>query len=996
MSFVFNHTTPSPTLLQRWMKKVNALGSQPRVVVELDKYSHVPGIKQKFEVVELIRSSSLRYVASAGYIGSLYEEPEIGNQRLEYIKCASKHAVDTLNLDEHAHYFLLAVCRHETQFGTAGKGVKSKGSFVLGYGCPADCKNEYSGILTQFYYGAKRYKEALRSRLNTIAARGGLTRDDVAYFHDGGDKGTAYKWSADRENWISKVWQYYQEIRSNPSQWNCSGAFTFTASTASLSDPVFPVEGLDFDKGAYVSSHHGSRNSKRPNHKGIDIVSTDGINGKWAVAAYAGVVRKVGYDGGGYGNYVVIRHNNGYETVYAHLQNNSIQVYTGQQVAAGQRLGKVGSTGNSTGPHLHFELWRGPWPNGEHIDPYPVLRREQKISAAPYPSDRSPTGGWKGSAGEDLYPTAEITENIKFNKCFKKDGKLSKDWVKDNRVTWFTVPNKGNFVGFAKGSVKKGEDASFSFKHNFTADGYFEWSYYCDLKHGDVVTVTVDGMVVAQYTEADNGQVHDAAPVHVRFLDLDGSGVNSHVIDFHLESASGQAVFGIACFKCAEVEVSNGFIQIDEDLNPRTSYRWFDTGAFVYETTFIIEDDILQWEVNTHFDMRSATARVTLDNKHGLYSPSYRRDTIFPRNLRKSEMSYYEGGKLRHVLSEGTPVRIYAGYGDELVRVFTGRIKGEIEEDSENKTITFSCVDMYDKLEECVFLKPMGFPDNSKIHGDEKRPITMWVKSAIIHYIVDYAGLKGWRVHEDDLRYPDAIIEETYYIDIDRGGVTAVVFDPKTQKFVEKEIKTVKTINGYKNPFVDAVEFPEGTRASDAIAQLIDGIMYRSYCDRYGTYRLENIRDIYSNDRWEFIDGENLISLTTSVDHSRVRNHIAIAGASGRVDHFIDNDLFIALKGELRSAFVTLDWIDESFGSNARGVKEEVANRLFFDMKRQARTFNVVVKGNPMIDVLDGCYIYDQNTSTAGYYVIKGNRLIGNKEGMLNYLELTWEDIDRG
>src|SRR5690606_9297115 len=121
---------------------------------------------------------------------------------------------------------------------------------------------------------------------------------------------------------------------------------------------------------------------------------------------------------------------------------------------------------------------------------------------------------------------------------------------------------------------------------------------------------------------------------------------------------------------------------------------------------------------------------------------------------------------------------------------------------------------------------------------------------------------------------------------------------------------------------------------------------------------------------------------STSVDYSRVRNHLMItgsAGLAGKVEHFFDRDLLIATKGNIRTMGIQLDWIDESFGSNARGQKEAVAKKTFFDMKRMARTYNVIVKGNPLIEVMDGCYIYDQATSTQGYYIIKGNRLVGNR-----------------
>jgi murein DD-endopeptidase MepM/ murein hydrolase activator NlpD len=127
-----------------------------------------------------------------------------------------------------------------------------------------------------------------------------------------------------------------------------------------------------------ITSGYGYRWGKL--HKGIDV-SQGGISGKKVVAAAAGKVT-VGCNtcthnyakykngkvyscgcGGGYGNYVIIDHgyNNGYfyRTVYAHLQPGSISVSSGQMVAQGQKIGAVGTTGNSSGYHLHFEVRRG-------------------------------------------------------------------------------------------------------------------------------------------------------------------------------------------------------------------------------------------------------------------------------------------------------------------------------------------------------------------------------------------------------------------------------------------------------------------------------------------------------------------------------------------------------------------------------------------------------------------------------------------------------------
>lgn len=86
-------------------------------------------------------------------------------------------------------------------------------------------------------------------------------------------------------------------------------------------------------------------------HTGIDYPAAHGTG---VVAAGRGCVRSATYDGGGYGNLVVVEHRAGMTSWYAHLA--SIAVRPGQCVVAGTPIGTVGSTGNSTGPHLHFEL----------------------------------------------------------------------------------------------------------------------------------------------------------------------------------------------------------------------------------------------------------------------------------------------------------------------------------------------------------------------------------------------------------------------------------------------------------------------------------------------------------------------------------------------------------------------------------------------------------------------------------------------------------------
>lgn len=125
----------------------------------------------------------------------------------------------------------------------------------------------------------------------------------------------------------------------------------------------------------HISSPFGWRWGR--NHNGIDI-SGGGIQGSNACAAASGTVTKIytgcshNYSGFcgcnyGWGNYVMISHGNGMVTLYAHLQHVSVSV--GQSVSAGTVVGKIGSTGNSTGFHLHF----GVLVNGSYVNPQNYL-----------------------------------------------------------------------------------------------------------------------------------------------------------------------------------------------------------------------------------------------------------------------------------------------------------------------------------------------------------------------------------------------------------------------------------------------------------------------------------------------------------------------------------------------------------------------------------------------------------------------------------------------
>ena len=116
-----------------------------------------------------------------------------------------------------------------------------------------------------------------------------------------------------------------------------------------------------------VTSHFGYRihpiSGQRKLHGGTDF----GGNGP-IVAAQSGVVEVAGYDSG-WGNHVKINHGNGLTTLYAHMVSGSLSVAPGQTVSQGQQLGIMGTTGSSTGVHLHFEVYL----NGGRVNPASYL-----------------------------------------------------------------------------------------------------------------------------------------------------------------------------------------------------------------------------------------------------------------------------------------------------------------------------------------------------------------------------------------------------------------------------------------------------------------------------------------------------------------------------------------------------------------------------------------------------------------------------------------------
>ena len=144
--------------------------------------------------------------------------------------------------------------------------------------------------------------------------------------------------------------------------------------TSTTSDVQYPLA-----EGTYrISSPYGSRNDPfsgaQKSHRAVDFA------GEMYTPIYAiadGEVVRVGWDPDGYGNWVVVNHNiDGtiYSSLYAHMEGDGVYVNLGQQVKKGQKIAAIGTAGNSTGPHLHLEIWEGGrFSGGTNIDPIPFL-----------------------------------------------------------------------------------------------------------------------------------------------------------------------------------------------------------------------------------------------------------------------------------------------------------------------------------------------------------------------------------------------------------------------------------------------------------------------------------------------------------------------------------------------------------------------------------------------------------------------------------------------
>lgn len=140
------------------------------------------------------------------------------------------------------------------------------------------------------------------------------------------------------------------------------------APVAPTTSGVFPVAG-PYTFGGKDAGFDAGR--KGHIHQGQDVVAAAGTS---VVAPESGTIIAVDFQKGAAGYYVTEHGASGRDLFFAHFQKGSTAVAVGQAVTAGALLGRVGATGDATGPHLHFEIWPAGWGQGDPIDPLPQLQ----------------------------------------------------------------------------------------------------------------------------------------------------------------------------------------------------------------------------------------------------------------------------------------------------------------------------------------------------------------------------------------------------------------------------------------------------------------------------------------------------------------------------------------------------------------------------------------------------------------------------------------------
>ncbi len=219
---------------------------------------------------------------------------------------------------------------------------------------------EESGLM-EGGFGKSIYTELFDQEVSlNIAKHGALGISDLLYRNLSADKPADEKESGQTET-------------GDPNR-DLQAAPQASPGNSRISDnPEREISDMQLPVHAPISSAFGLRKDPFSHqtrfHKGLDLAAPEGMK---VMAALPGTVVSAGYENG-YGNTILIQHSGGLQTRYSHLA--SMNVKAGDMVVSQSTLGTVGDTGQSTGPHLHFEVMR----MGQPVDPLLSLRSQHKV-----------------------------------------------------------------------------------------------------------------------------------------------------------------------------------------------------------------------------------------------------------------------------------------------------------------------------------------------------------------------------------------------------------------------------------------------------------------------------------------------------------------------------------------------------------------------------------------------------------------------------------------
>lgn len=214
----------------------------------------------------------------------------------------------------------------------------------------------------------------------------------------------------------------YLEANVDAYWWPIGSVETTTSNgkTFATGDPEDTVITSYFGYRGAVIDSNGVQISGNADHGALDIANYTGVGNTNVIASKSGTVVfptetdniscVQGNNGcnGGYGNYVIIQHSDGNYTLYAHLHTNTITVKAGDIVSQGQVIGKIGSTGNSTGPHLHFEVRLGENTRDARVDPLEYIDQDNPRpsgSSSNFDDLKTFIETWEGVGCGDSYQT---------------------------------------------------------------------------------------------------------------------------------------------------------------------------------------------------------------------------------------------------------------------------------------------------------------------------------------------------------------------------------------------------------------------------------------------------------------------------------------------------------------------------------------------------------------------------------------------------------------